>query len=137
MHAAARGVNNNDTPFLSRFGQDLEPLGLWHRSQRESLVSGSLAPTKCRRTTKQQMPAILRGALLVSRGNELIQGMQGLLAPDTSKPGIKGSHVVEIQRDESAADVSGDERQAALWVDKPLFHEGLGRHFLLVSLPAG
>src|SRR5947209_10486140 len=83
------------------------------------------------------MPAILRGALLVSRGDELIQSIQSLLAPDTPEPGIKGGQVVEIQRDESAADVSGDERQAALWEAEPLFHEGLGRQFLLVSLPAG
>src|SRR2546426_10105590 len=114
MHAAARGVNNNDTPFLSRFGQDLEPLGLWHRSQRESLVSGSLAPTKCRRTTKQEMPAILRGPLLVSHGDELMQGIQNMLAPDTLEPGVKCGQVVEIQRDESTTDMSGDERQAAL-----------------------
>src|SRR5205814_2721637 len=97
----------------------------------------SLAPTICRRTTKQQMPAVLRGALLVSRGNELIQVIQILLAPDTFEPGIKCGQVVEIQRDEPTANVSGDERQATLWVDKPLFHKGFGRQFLLVSLPAG
>src|SRR4051794_26218347 len=83
------------------------------------------------------MPAVLGGPLLVSRGNELIQVMQSLLAPHTSEPGIKRGQVVEIQRDEPTADVSGDERQAALRLVEPLFHKGLGRHFLLVSLPAG
>src|SRR5438876_699936 len=114
MHAAARGVNNNDAALFSRFGQDLEALWLWRRSKRESLVPRSLAPTECRRTTKQQMPAVLRGPLLVSRGNELIQGMQSLLAPDTPEPGIKRGQIVKIQRDEPTADVAGDERQAAL-----------------------
>src|SRR5439155_19425195 len=63
--------------------------------------------------------------------------IQILLAPDTFEPGIKCGQVVEIQRDEPTANVSGDERQATLWVDKPLFHKGFGRQFLLVSLPAG
>src|SRR6266566_8247981 len=127
MHATTRGVNNNDAAFFSCFGQDLDPLRLWYRSQRESLVPRSLAPTKRRRTTKQEMPAVLRGTLLVSRGNELIQGMQSLLAPDTLEPRIKRGQVVEIQRDESTADVSGDERQAALWVAEPLFYKSPGR----------
>src|SRR5438132_2187764 len=61
MHAAARGVNNNDAAFFSRFGQHLEALWLWRRSQRESLVPWSLASTECRRTTKQKMPAVLGG----------------------------------------------------------------------------
>src|SRR5258708_30880355 len=114
MHAAARGVNNNDAACFSCFGEDLEALWLWRGSQRESLVPRSLASTECRRTAKQQMPAVLGGPLLVSRGNEFIQGMQSLLAPDTPEPGIKGGQVVEIQRDEPTADVAGGERQAAL-----------------------